>query len=123
VLQVILGALNWAALPASRVDALEMHGTGTPLGDPIEVGAACTVLRGGERPLRFTAAKSRLAHAEAAAGANGMLQVGAGACRVASVRDMECGSITVSAASACNDMECSSTKGGAASACNEASSL
>ena len=25
---------------------LEMHGTGTPLGDPIEIGAAFTVLQG-----------------------------------------------------------------------------
>lgn len=25
---------------------LELHGTGTPLGDPIEIGAAFTVLQG-----------------------------------------------------------------------------
>ena len=28
------------------VALLEMHGTGTPLGDPIEIGAAFTVLQG-----------------------------------------------------------------------------
>lgn len=44
-------------------------------GDPIEVGAALTVLQGGAAPVALTAAKSRLGHAEPAAGAIGMLQV------------------------------------------------
>lgn len=46
-----------------------------PAGDPIEVGAALAVLRGGRVPLALSAAKSRLGHAEPAAGAVGMLQV------------------------------------------------
>ena len=54
---------------------LEMHGTGTPLGDPIEVGAALAVLRGSRASVRLSAAKSRVGHAEPAAGAIGMLQV------------------------------------------------
>ncbi len=44
-------------------------------GDPIEVGAALTVLQGGAVPVALNAAKSRLGHAEPAAGAIGMLQV------------------------------------------------
>lgn len=39
------------------------------------MGAALTVLRGGRVPLALSAAKSRLGHAEPAAGAIGMLQV------------------------------------------------
>ena len=37
-------ALLAAALEPSAVQSLEMHGTGTALGDPIEVGAASAVL-------------------------------------------------------------------------------
>ena len=38
-------ALAAAALAPEAVCALEMHGTGTALGDPIEVGAAAAVLQ------------------------------------------------------------------------------
>ena len=60
---------------AGSVGLLEMHGTGTPLGDPIEVGAATAVLQGTRRlrPLAFTAVKSRLGHSETGAGVLGML--------------------------------------------------
>ena len=73
--QVVLGALRCADLTPSDLGALELHGTGTPLGDPIEVGAALAVLSGSRTPVRLTAAKSRVGHAEPAAGAIGMLQV------------------------------------------------
>ncbi len=49
-----------------------MHGTGTPLGDPIEVGAALAVVGGapGKRtPTCLSAVKSVLGHCEPAAGA------------------------------------------------------
>ena len=42
-------ALAAAALAPDAVRALEMHGTGTALGDPVEVGAAAAVLQ--VRPL------------------------------------------------------------------------
>jgi Beta-ketoacyl synthase, C-terminal domain len=48
-----------------------MHCTG----DPIEVGAATAVLTGGRAPMRLTAAKARIGHAEPAAGAVGIVHV------------------------------------------------
>ena len=71
---VIRGGLADAALESWQVSGLEMHGTGTPLGDPIEVGAATAVLQSRVLPLRMTAAKSRVGHAEPAAGVVGILQ-------------------------------------------------
>ena len=32
-----------------EMSALEMHGTGTALGDPIEIGAVCAVLKVGRK--------------------------------------------------------------------------
>ena len=64
---VIGGALVEARMTPENVAGLEMHGTGTALGDPIEVGAALTVCRG-PPVIRLTAAKSQAGHAESAAG-------------------------------------------------------
>lgn len=56
-----------------------MHGTGTPLGDPIEVNAALSLLLAPAGrfitapPLTLSAAKSSAGHAEAAAGIVGMV--------------------------------------------------
>ena len=41
--QVIRAALMDAELVPADWTALEMHGTGTALGDPVEMGAACAV--------------------------------------------------------------------------------
>lgn len=47
-----------------------MHGTGTPLGDPIEMGAASAVFKGTQAgaPMALMASKSWSGHAEPAAG-------------------------------------------------------
>ncbi len=68
-------ALLAARLSPAGMGSLEVHGTGTPLGDPIEMGAVAAVLQGSQLPVRFTAAKSRLGHAETAAGTLGMLHI------------------------------------------------
>ena len=41
---LIRAAVAASSLPATRLNLLSMHGTGTSLGDPIEVGAALAVL-------------------------------------------------------------------------------
>jgi 3-oxoacyl-(acyl-carrier-protein) synthase/acyl carrier protein/D-arabinose 1-dehydrogenase-like Zn-dependent alcohol dehydrogenase len=90
--EVIRTALQMAGLKASEVSHLQMHGTGTPLGDPIEIGAANAVLvdtstasRTGNGvssrlfPLAASTAKSWIGHTEAAAGVMGLTQAAVGA--------------------------------------------
>ena len=58
-----------------QVNGLQMHGTGTALGDPIEVNAALAVLLakgGGPLPLSLSAHKASAGHAEPAAGIVGL---------------------------------------------------
>ena len=61
---------------AAHVASLQMHGTGTPLGDPIEVGAATAVLgsRGEDAgAVSLSASKTYIGHTEPAAGLVGVL--------------------------------------------------
>jgi acyl transferase domain-containing protein len=74
---VIRRALDAAGLAPHAVDAIECHGTGTPLGDPIEVQALREVFADDDRatrPLRLSAVKSNLGHLEAAAGIAGLIK-------------------------------------------------
>lgn len=52
---------------------VETHGTGTALGDPMEVGALQTALgvSGRQRPLQLGAAKTNVGHLEGGAGVRG----------------------------------------------------
>ena len=70
--RVIKSALANASTRPLEVRALEMHGTGTPLGDPIEVGGAMSVL-GQAETLRLHAIKTNMGHAECAAGMAGLI--------------------------------------------------
>ena len=73
--EVIRAAAADSGIVPAAVLGLSMHGTGTSLGDPIEVGAALAVYGESQRgqPLALAASKSWVGHAEPAAGLAGLL--------------------------------------------------
>ncbi len=75
---VIRAALAQGGIAAADVTYVETHGTGTPLGDPIEVGALAAVFAAGRKraaPLLIGSVKTNLGHLEAAAGIAGVMKV------------------------------------------------
>ena len=76
--QVLEDALRRAGIPPSEVDFLEAHGTGSQLGDPIEVNSVASVYgrdREADRPLLLGTAKTNIGHLESAAGVAGLIKV------------------------------------------------
>lgn len=73
---VIESALRDAEVEPSEIDYLEAHGTGTPIGDPIELRSALAVLDDNRRrPLIIGSVKANIGHLEAAAGASALAKV------------------------------------------------
>ncbi|EDM75374.1 modular polyketide synthase, partial [Plesiocystis pacifica SIR-1] len=76
--EVLRAALASAKLEPWEIDAVECHGTGTKLGDPIEVRALAEVYGEGRaqtRPLLLGALKTNVGHLESAAGLAGVAKV------------------------------------------------
>ena len=80
--RVVRAACADAGLLPSALDAIEMHGTGTKLGDPVELSALARVTAAPPsaaaappKPCVVTAAKMHFGHLESAAGALGLLKV------------------------------------------------
>jgi acyl transferase domain-containing protein/thioesterase domain-containing protein/acyl carrier protein len=70
-------ALADAGLTPDDVDYVEGHGTGTPLGDPIELQALAHVFRrrsAEQPPLWVTSVKSNIGHTETVSGAAGLIK-------------------------------------------------
>jgi malonyl CoA-acyl carrier protein transacylase len=75
---VVRSALEKAQVDSKQISYVETHGTGTPLGDPIELKALATVL--GKRdsaqpPLMVGSVKTNVGHLEAAAGIASLIKV------------------------------------------------
>src|ERR1700749_2801131 len=74
---VLRSAYANAGVSPQEVDYVEAHGTGNPLGDPIEARALGTVLgrgRAENAPLLIGTVKTNLGHLEAAAGVAGLIK-------------------------------------------------
>ncbi len=75
--QVMEAALSHAGVAASDVDYIEAHGTGTAVGDPIEIDAVSAVYgrgRRADRPLLIGSVKTNIGHLESAAGIAGLIK-------------------------------------------------
>ena len=75
--EVIRAALRTGGAVPTQVTGLQMHGTGTSLGDPIEIGAAVAALLEGRKSsgaegFTLLGSKSSLGHAEPASGIMGI---------------------------------------------------
>ncbi len=69
-------ALDDAGLAPEQIDYIETHGTGTPLGDPIEVMAITSVLcKERTNPLFLGSVKTNVGHLDSAAGVVGLMKV------------------------------------------------
>ena len=76
---LLIAALANAHMPLAALSLSEAHGTGTALGDPIEVSSlVAAVLPSREAPLLVGGVKANIGHAEPAAGITGLVKLAIG---------------------------------------------
>lgn len=71
---VLRRALKDARTDPGSIGFVETHGTGTALGDPIEVEALAAILGRGDTPCLLGSVKSNIGHLEGAAGIAGLIK-------------------------------------------------
>ncbi|MES9542849.1 SDR family NAD(P)-dependent oxidoreductase [Actinomadura sp. NPDC000600] len=75
--EVLAAAYAAAGVDPADVQYVELHGTGTRLGDPVEAAALGAVIgrsRRADRPLAVGSAKTNVGHLEGAAGVTGLIK-------------------------------------------------
>ena len=75
--QAMRDAYAQAGIPPSEIQYVETHGTGTMIGDPVEIAALAEVMgpgRPADRPLRVASVKGNLGHTESASGVAGLIK-------------------------------------------------
>lgn len=71
---VILKALDQASIPSESISYIETHGTGTKIGDPIEISSLKKVFKSREKHCALGAVKANIGHLDAAAGVAGLIK-------------------------------------------------
>jgi myxalamid-type polyketide synthase MxaB len=74
----IRAALQQAGVTPHEIGYIEAHGTGTPLGDPIEMQALCEIFRstnGAATPCFVSSVKANVGHMETVSGVAGLIKV------------------------------------------------
>ncbi|MES4888637.1 type I polyketide synthase [Streptomyces sp. NPDC096012] len=67
-------ALHRAGVDPARISLIEAHGTGTPVGDPVEFASLAAVYGSGLSPCALGSVKTNLGHLEPAAGITGLIK-------------------------------------------------
>ncbi len=73
--EVVIEALGAAGVEPEEVSYVECHGTGTKLGDPIELAALDRAFRGRSEPCWVGSVKGNLGHLRMASGVTGLIKV------------------------------------------------